>query len=280
MSWVKDGLLPEQRTGRHEEEDGVSPAELGDDLEQALLEVRSLIETTVLKHRDRLSRRSLVSEVKAEAKAISAAAAEIISEATESVDVVLAGDGAPAAAVQSALCGLLEEGDEQLRVRVLCTQAVLNSDIVRCPLRGDGRLQVRIARFPMLAAVIVDGKAALACAESASGRRASVIRAPAVIRTLLTLFDGVWRNAVVATDRLDFGDRARAEISRRILEKLCAGVTDEVAARDLSVSVRTYRRYVAEIMVLLDASSRFQAGVRAAELGLLAGRPRSRGSFL
>ncbi|NEE20393.1 response regulator transcription factor, partial [Streptomyces sp. SID7499] len=45
--------------------------------------------------------------------------------------------------------------------------------------------------------------------------------------------------------------------------------TDEVAARELTVSVRTYRRYVAEIMTLLDATSRFQAGVRAAELGLL-----------
>ncbi len=41
-----------------------------------------------------------------------------------------------------------------------------------------------------------------------------------------------------------------------------------MAARELSVSVRTYRRYVAEMMSLLGADSRFQAGVRAAELGL------------
>ncbi|MGO4430835.1 response regulator transcription factor, partial [Streptomyces sp. MCAF7] len=90
-----------------------------------------------------------------------------------------------------------------------------------------------------------------------------------VIEALQTLFDGIWRNAVVVNERVDFGDHPRMEMVRPILEWLRLGVTDEVAARELSVSVRTYRRYVAEIMALLGASSRFQAGVRAAELGLL-----------
>jgi hypothetical protein len=34
------------------------------------------------------------------------------------------------------------------------------------------------------------------------------------------------------------------------------------------MSVRTYRRRVAELLDILDAGSRFQAGVRAGELGL------------
>jgi hypothetical protein len=34
------------------------------------------------------------------------------------------------------------------------------------------------------------------------------------------------------------------------------------------MSVRTYRRRVAELMVVLGADSRFQAGVRAKALGL------------
>jgi len=33
-------------------------------------------------------------------------------------------------------------------------------------------------------------------------------------------------------------------------------------------SLRTYRRRVAELMAALEAGSRFQAGVRAGELGL------------
>ena len=44
--------------------------------------------------------------------------------------------------------------------------------------------------------------------------------------------------------------------------------TDEAAARRLGTSLRTYRRRVAEPMAVLEAGSRFQAGVRAGELGL------------
>ncbi len=47
-----------------------------------------------------------------------------------------------------------------------------------------------------------------------------------------------------------------------------AGLTDEVAARRLGTSLRTYRRRVAELMAALKAGSRFQAEVRAGELGL------------
>ena len=42
----------------------------------------------------------------------------------------------------------------------------------------------------------------------------------------------------------------------------------EAAARRLGTSLRTYRRRVAELMAALEAGSRFQAGVRAGELGL------------
>ena len=42
----------------------------------------------------------------------------------------------------------------------------------------------------------------------------------------------------------------------------------QAAARRLGTSLRTYRRRVAELMAALEAGSRFQAGVRAGELGL------------
>jgi DNA-binding NarL/FixJ family response regulator len=61
----------------------------------------------------------------------------------------------------------------------------------------------------------------------------------------------------------------RSDLARRILEQLRAGRTDDVAAREIDVSLRTYRRHVAEIMRALGANSRFQAGARAVELGLL-----------
>jgi DNA-binding NarL/FixJ family response regulator len=56
--------------------------------------------------------------------------------------------------------------------------------------------------------------------------------------------------------------------AREILRALGAGLTDEVASRRMGVSLRTYRRRVADLMRALDSDSRFQAGLRAGELGL------------
>lgn len=43
------------------------------------------------------------------------------------------------------------------------------------------------------------------------------------------------------------------------------GLTDEVAARRLGISLRTARRMMARIMERLGAHSRFEAGLRAKE---------------
>ncbi|MFH9665803.1 LuxR C-terminal-related transcriptional regulator [Streptomyces globisporus] len=49
-----------------------------------------------------------------------------------------------------------------------------------------------------------------------------------------------------------------------VLRQLAQGATDEAAARELGMALRTYRRVVARIMKQLQARSRFQAGVMAA----------------
>src|SRR5690606_39837840 len=59
---------------------------------------------------------------------------------------------------------------------------------------------------------------------------------------------------------------------RELLTLLSAGNTDESAAAQLGVSVRTVRRMVADIMDRLGARSRFQAGVKAADRGWLLNR--------
>ncbi|MFF4035412.1 hypothetical protein ACFYZ2_37695 [Streptomyces sviceus] len=54
-------------------------------------------------------------------------------------------------------------------------------------------------------------------------------------------------------------------LSREVLRQLSRGVKDEVAARELGMALRTYRRAVARLMELLHADSRFQAGYLAAQ---------------
>lgn len=128
---------------------------------------------------------------------------------------------------------------------------------------------VRTARVPLIDCVVVDGTSALLIADSAMGPQVSLTRSCGVVGALHSLFAAVWRGATPVPAGIDWGSAARAEFVAWILGCLHSGMTDQQAADELSVSLRTYRRYVAEIMTALGATSRFQAGLRAAELGLL-----------
>ncbi|WP_329356653.1 LuxR family transcriptional regulator [Streptomyces anulatus] len=240
-----------------------------DAIERALLEVRALIETTVEQHRDRVSWEQLITAVDGRKPEVMGEARKLVFQAAATIDVVLAAGPSCGAEAKATLAELIRLVPETVRLRLLCSPAMIDEDFVRDRRERKTSAEVRVARVPPLQAMIVDDSVALVSAESPTGRRASLIRVPDVIRTLCTLYDGVWGNAVAADGRITFGDHSRSDLARQILGSLRAGTTDEVAARELTVSVRTYRRYVAEIMTLLDASSRFQAGVRAAELGLL-----------
>ncbi|WP_406724650.1 transcriptional regulator [Streptomyces sp. GD-15H] len=265
VEWPRYATAKDSRS--HTENTGQLDEQPADDLEQTLMEVRRLIEATVAKHRDRVVRDSLITNVAACGGEVAAAALGLVAEAERTIDIVLA-DSEHVEAINSVYWEL-ETCRKNVGLRLLCTQAMLDSGVVQPHMLESLRYEVRVARVPMLQVMIVDGAAALVTSQAVIGRQASVIRATTVIGTLGALFEGLWRHAVPVEKWIDFGDRDRADVARQILTRLQIGITDEVAARELSVSVRTYRRYVAEIMALLGASSRFQAGVRAAELGLL-----------
>ncbi|MFJ8589320.1 LuxR family transcriptional regulator [Streptomyces sp. NPDC093595] len=243
-----------------------------DELEQALLDVLALMESTVAIHRDRSIREQQIATVDGGYAPVLEHAANLIRGAVRTIDIVDArvpGVGEEAARRARAERNLIYSAPAGVSVRLLTSPVLVDEDFVREQLALEEPVAIRVARVPPLQALLVDGSSALVMAESAGGVRASLIRAPEVLHTLGTLFESIWRNAVPAGERIVFGDRERASLARQILGALRTGVTDEVAARELTVSVRTYRRHVAEIMALLGAQSRFQAGVRAAALGLL-----------
>jgi hypothetical protein len=74
---------------------------------------------------------------------------------------------------------------------------------------------------------------------------------------------------VVSTRQPDAAAPELSATEQAVLTKLVCGVKDDTAARDLNMATRTYRRVVATLMERLAADSRFQAGYRAAKLGLL-----------
>ncbi|MFE4958056.1 LuxR C-terminal-related transcriptional regulator [Streptomyces sp. NPDC056653] len=108
-----------------------------------------------------------------------------------------------------------------------------------------------------------------------SGAGALVFRSAGILANLCELFDQVWDKAVPLSGRKR--PRQPAEENeltsqeKAVLRLLGEGLTDEVVARRLGVSVRTGRRITADLMGRLGAKSRFQAGMRAVESGWLGG---------
>ena len=135
---------------------------------------------------------------------------------------------------------------------------------------ADAGADVRITAVPLAReAIVIDRRIAILAGGTDRGARTySVISSPEAVESVRSLVHATWE---AATDVRAYLGRARppalGEEARRVLDTLGAGYTDEAAARHLSMSLRTYRRRVAEVMAALGAESRFQAGVRARSLG-------------
>jgi DNA-binding CsgD family transcriptional regulator len=247
----------------------------GDELEQALLQMRALVEDAVSKtrHRANAAHGALTVVPDPSNARIRRNAERLISTARRSVSLALPCRVAMSEALSSLLDSLREISAAGVRVRVLGGPGILDDRHVRrhlAPVRPQTTFDVRISTQQHQEVLIVDGRMALMRAEfGVAGPQAVTIRVPMVLRALDTLFTGAWSNATPAQSYRRVSSRGRTEIARQILVCLTSGETDEAAAQGLGLSVRTYRRHVAELMQELGAVSRFQAGVHAVELGLL-----------
>ncbi|MEV5765394.1 helix-turn-helix transcriptional regulator [Micromonospora sp. NPDC052213] len=123
--------------------------------------------------------------------------------------------------------------------------------------------------LPMLM-VVVDRRIALLPLDPTDSSRGAVeVVHTGVVAAIYALFEQVWRAANPLGASAPRGDAGLEPFARELLEILAAGHTDEVAARKLGLSLRTVRRITASLMERLDARSRFQLGLRAAQRGLL-----------
>ncbi len=241
-----------------------------DSTETALVQARELIDLTVALH-----------QVSSRGKALSIVAAHDPAEVGNTVDtllgrarstaavVVAAGNGGDTALGTVLLSRLDTIHGRGLSGRLLYSTPDTDPARFHPPAGRTAGPETRSTRVPLGSMLIVDERAALVQA----GRRAHsdsmvVIEDPAAVRTLALLQADVWACAIRLTDGAPTG-HLRSYATLRVLECLRAGYIDDVAARELRVSLRTYRRHVAEIMKKLGATSRFHAGVRAVELGLL-----------
>lgn len=104
---------------------------------------------------------------------------------------------------------------------------------------------------------------------------ALLVHSSALLDALVIMFESLWERAVplgVDGAREGVDDELRKLLSaeqKRLVTLMVAGSKDAVIARQLGVAPRTLRRRVADLLDVLEAANRFQAGYQACRRGLL-----------
>ncbi|AUG78431.1 erythropoiesis-stimulating protein [Kitasatospora sp. MMS16-BH015] len=130
--------------------------------------------------------------------------------------------------------------------------------------------QVRTAAVLPLRMTVIDRATAVIPADPEdTSTGAVVISGQPVLVALCALFETVWEEAqpLGAVGRPERPELDRQESAA--LRLLAEGHTDETIAKRMGVSHRTARRIATALMEKLDARSRFEAGVHAAQRGWL-----------
>lgn len=99
-----------------------------------------------------------------------------------------------------------------------------------------------------------------------------VLHGSELMGTYVATYNDVWSRSAPFVDHANaeaVGGGPLSERQEDVLRYLATGLSDEQIGRLLGISARTVRRIAAEMMEQFGATSRFQAGVRAAELGLV-----------
>lgn len=131
--------------------------------------------------------------------------------------------------------------------------------------------EVRTAPVLPRRLVIFDRRQALVPIDPAGVREGALhVTEPGIVAALVDLFEQAWNTAVpLGADHDRDQATGLSPTEQELLKLLATGLTDEGASKRLGVSLRTVRRQMAAIMERLDATSRFEAGLKAAQKGWL-----------
>ncbi|RPF25329.1 regulatory LuxR family protein [Streptomyces sp. Ag109_G2-6] len=119
--------------------------------------------------------------------------------------------------------------------------------------------------------VIIDRSQALVPIDPADNRKGALyVTEPGILAALLDLFEQAWNTAVpLGAAHPEDTRTGLTATERELLRLLGSGLTDDAAGQRLGISSRTVGRHMSSIMERLGASSRFEAGIKAAHRGWL-----------
>lgn len=165
-----------------------------------------------------------------------------------------------------------EQRARGISVRTLYAQQTLRQTSLReyVQRKMEAGMLIRAAPITPIRMLVYDRELAIVDAPRDEEIGAIVIRDRLLAEPLVDFFEYCWITASELDEVLGSTDGSGlTEQQSAVLRLLASGAKDEAIARNLGVSVRTVTRIVAELTGELGATSRFQAGVRAARLGWL-----------
>lgn len=152
-------------------------------------------------------------------------------------------------------------------VRIICQHRsradLVASTRIRALLEAGASMST-VSHVPRSAVVFDRSVAALLGPDTEEASLARV-HSQVVVQFLLDLFNHLWESATPLQDAEPGYADVADDLQQAIARLMAKGYTDEVVARKLGMSVRSCRRHIAALMRDLDATSRFQAGVQAAQ---------------
>lgn len=133
---------------------------------------------------------------------------------------------------------------------------------------ADQGVSIRVARDLPTKLIVADRRVSLLPPTDAADPTASalVVKDAMLHHVLVPLFESVWDRAMPIGPG-DQGDVTADD--RELLTLLASGLKDEAIARRMNVHVHTVRRHIKRLLRVLNAETRFQAGVQALRKGWL-----------
>ncbi|MEU0369404.1 helix-turn-helix transcriptional regulator [Streptomyces sp. NPDC006283] len=160
-----------------------------------------------------------------------------------------------------------------LRIRNIVIKEALNDPPTLAYLREIAAhgAEIRVTEEVTERIIVFDRRTALVPLDpSDTARGALMARETGLVANILALFEKIWDQSVPLdelTEPTDATSGGLSETERQVLESMCRVEKDEVGARELKISVRTYRRHIADLLRILGAGSRAQAALLARERG-------------
>ncbi|WTA73759.1 helix-turn-helix transcriptional regulator [Streptomyces sp. NBC_00838] len=131
--------------------------------------------------------------------------------------------------------------------------------------------QIRVAENITERILVYDGRTALVPVDPQNTARGALLaHKSGLVSNIIALFEKIWTQAddlLTVTKEAADAVEGLSEIEQQVLISMCTVGKDEAGARELGISVRTYRRHVADLLQSLGAASRAQGALRARERG-------------